>query len=77
MTLTEDAERIYTDSDHVSVEEFLDVLSRIGNELRTADTKEYLEKKIIAVRSAEPKERQKLCKKLLPYLAWYMSRSNN
>lgn len=77
MTLAEDVERIYTNPDHASVEEFLDVLSHIWNELRTTDTKKYLEKKIIAVRSAEPKERQKLCKKLLPYLAWHMSRSNN
>lgn len=73
MTLAGDVERIRTNFDSTDTDEFLDVLSRIQQELRTPDTSTYLEKKITAVRSAKFQERQKLCKKLLPYLAWYMS----
>lgn len=77
MTLAEDVKRVHTNFDSVDTVEFLDVLSRIQQKLRTPDTRAYLEKKITAVRSAQFEERKELCRKLMPYLAWHMSGANS
>lgn len=73
MALAEDAERVRRNFDSTNTDEFLNVLSRIQQSLRTTSTRTYLDTKITAARSAESDERQKLCKKLLPYFDWYLS----
>ena len=73
MTLVEDAVRTRSGFESVGTDEFLDILYRIRNELRTPITQQYLDGKMAAIRSAEPAERRQLCKNLLPYLDWYIS----
>ncbi len=58
----------------MSADDLLDILDRVCQELRTADTREYLRSKINAARNVTPQERHTVCKKLLPYLDWYVKK---
>ena len=73
MTLADDAARVRSDFDSTDTAEFLDIVSRIRDSLRTGETKSYLAKKLDAARSATPAERRGACRNLLPYLDWYLS----
>ena len=73
MTLAEDAARLRAGFDSADSAKFLDTVSRIRDRLCTAQTKAYLDTKLEAARLAEPAERQKMCRNLLPYLDWYLS----
>lgn len=73
MTLTDDAARARSEFDSTDPAEFLDIVTRIRDSLRTGQTKSYLDKKLEAARSATPAERRVMCRNLLPYLDWYLS----
>ena len=75
MTLVDEAERMRSGFYSADLGGFLDLAERIRDELRTAPAREYLTGKIAAARSAEPAERRRLCRALLPYLDWYISGS--
>ena len=75
MTLVDEAERMRSGFDSADPDGFLDLVERIRTELRTAPAREYLAGKIEAARSAQPAERRRLCKALLPYLDWYITGS--
>ena len=73
MALADDVARIRSRPDSVDADEFLEALSRIKQEMRTLDARQYLEKKIDVALSAEEDERRQLCRNLLPYLDWYLA----
>ena len=73
MTLADEAARASSNFDSTDPAEFLDIVSRIRDSLRTGQTKSYLDKKLEAARSAAPAERRRMCRNLLPYLDWYLS----
>ena len=73
MTLAGEAARVRSNFDSTDPAEFLDIVSRIRDSLRTGQTKSYLAKKIEAARSVAPAERRGMCQNLLPYLDWYLS----
>lgn len=73
MTLVDDIIRARSDFDSADLDEFLNIVTRVRDELRTNHTRKYLEEKIESARCAEPEKRRLACKKLLPYLDWYLA----
>ena len=73
MTLADDVIRARSDFDSADLGEFLSIVARVRDELRTSHTRKYLGEKIESARRAEPEKRRLACKKLLPYLEWYLA----
>lgn len=73
MTLADDVVRARSNFDSADLGEFLNIVARVRDELRTNHTRKYLGEKIESARCAEPEKRLPACKKLLPYLDWYLA----
>ena len=73
MTLADDVIRARSDFDSADLGEFLSIVARVRDELRTSHTRKYLGEKIESAHRAKPEKRRLACKKLLPYLDWYLA----
>jgi len=67
------AKTISQDFDNVQTEEIVGILTIIKGELRTDFTRKYLTEKLDEIKQTSAQSKKlKLCKKLKPYLDWYL-----
>ena len=67
------AKQILDNFNQVSSNEFLEVLNHIQEKFQSNITREYLNGKLkIILEKDDEVEKKKLCKNLLPYMAWYL-----
>ena len=73
MSMETKARQILNDFDGSSSEEFLNLLNQIQSSFKNQITRDYLKGKMNAVLNGTSEdEKKKLCKKLKPYLDWYL-----
>ncbi len=73
MSLKDQAKQAFDDFDNTSTDDFLNILQQIQTKLTNNLTKEYLQEKILALKTTTSEdEKRKLCQKLKPYLDWYV-----
>ena len=73
MSLESKTRQIINNFEKTSSQEILDLLQEIQNYFKNQDTKNYLNGKMNAIsKISNENEKKTMCKKLLPYLDWYL-----